>query len=98
MSRKVLFKFLLVSLKTLTNSGYFTGSLIRIPQRDFGASVQPLKIPTVNHLPNMKSNTIITRFKILKSSPAYGIVYRIIGGFLYAATSSLKRVTDFHNY
>jgi hypothetical protein len=28
-----------------------------------------------------------------KSSPAYGTVYRIIGGFLYAATSSLKRVT-----
>jgi hypothetical protein len=30
MYRKVLFKFLLASIKTLTNSGYFTGSRIRI--------------------------------------------------------------------
>jgi hypothetical protein len=28
-----------------------------------------------------------------KSFPTYGTVYRIIGGFLYAATSSLKRLT-----
>ncbi len=27
-----------------------------------------------------------------KSSPAYGTVYKIIGGFLYAATRSLKMV------
>jgi hypothetical protein len=27
-----------------------------------------------------------------KSSSAYGTVYKIIGGFLYAATRSLKRV------
>jgi hypothetical protein len=31
MSRKVLFKFLLASIKTITNYGYFTGSRIRIP-------------------------------------------------------------------
>jgi hypothetical protein len=37
-------------------------------------------MPTVNHPPAKKL------------SPAYGAVYRIIGGFLYAATSSLKRV------
>jgi hypothetical protein len=31
MSRKVLFKFVLAAIKTLTNYGYFTGSRIRIP-------------------------------------------------------------------
>ncbi len=36
-----------------------------------------------------KSTSIFNRW----SPPAYGIVYRIIGGFLYAATSSLRRVT-----
>jgi hypothetical protein len=30
---------------------------------------------------------------VSKSSPAYGTVYKIIGGFLYAATSSMKSVT-----
>jgi hypothetical protein len=48
---------------------------------------------TVNHPPVMKSNTL-RRFKITKSFLDYGTVYIIIGGFLYAATSSLK---DFHN-
>jgi hypothetical protein len=28
-----------------------------------------------------------------KSSPAYGTIYRITGGFLYAATSNFKGVT-----
>jgi hypothetical protein len=37
-------------------------------------------------------NTDLLR-KASKSSPAYRTFYRIIGGFLYAATSSLKRVT-----
>ncbi len=45
---------------------------------------------TLNHQPVMKSNTV-TR---LKSSPAYGSTYRITAGFLYAATSNLKRVTE----
>ncbi len=35
----------------------------------------------------MKSNSV-TCFKIISG---YGTIYRIIGGFLYAATSSLKR-------
>jgi hypothetical protein len=49
---------------------YFTGSRIRIPiplaatQRELGASIQPLKLPTVNHPPVIKSNTV-TRFKII---------------------------------
>jgi hypothetical protein len=50
-------------MKTLTNHGYFTGSLIRIPhaphpptrlaatQKDWRASIQPLKMPTVDHPP-----------------------------------------------
>ncbi len=37
----------------------------------------------------MKSNTV-TLFKIISG---YGTVYRITGGFLNAAKSSLKRVT-----
>jgi hypothetical protein len=44
-----------------------------------------------NHPPVMKSNTV-TRFKIIPRL-RNGTVYRITGGFLYAATSSLKRVT-----
>ncbi len=76
MSRNVLLKFLIPSLKMLTNSKYFTGSRIRIPptpypptrlaatQRELGASVQSLKLPPINHPPLMKSNTV-TRFKII---------------------------------
>jgi hypothetical protein len=41
------------------------------------------------------ASSVIKKYRnmLKKSSPAYGTVYRIIGGFLYAATSSLKRVT-----
>jgi hypothetical protein len=46
-------------------------------------------MPTVNHPPVMK----VIMKHASKSSMAFGIVYRIIGGFLYAATSSLKRVS-----
>ncbi len=80
LSRKILFKFLLASIKTLTNSGYFTESCNRIPppppphpptrlaatQRELWASIQHLKMPTVNHPPVMKSNTIAC-FKFISS-------------------------------
>jgi hypothetical protein len=53
------------------------------------------RVATDSVMTVMKSNTV-TRFKIIS-----GIrnSLQIIGGFLYAATSSLKRVTekDFHN-
>jgi hypothetical protein len=90
-------------MKTFTNYEYFTESRIRITppphpltrlaatQRELWASIQPLKMLTVNHPLAMKSNTI-TRFKI---DPRLAEQFlRIIGGFLYAATSSLKRVTE----
>jgi hypothetical protein len=69
-------------MKTFTNSGYSPEA----------ASESPPPPPNPNktggsHPPVIKSNTI-TRFK---SSPPYGTIYRITGGFLYAATSSLKR-------
>jgi hypothetical protein len=40
----------------------------------------------------MKSNTV-TRFKII-SGLWNNAIYRITGGFLYAATSNLKRVAE----
>jgi hypothetical protein len=54
---------------------------------NFGA---PLKMPTANHS--------LCFWKVIpqhasKSSPSYGIIYRITGGFLNTATSILKRVT-----
>jgi hypothetical protein len=105
MSRKVLLKFLLASMKTVTNYGFFLQEAaskfaphspppphpptrLAATQRELRASIQPLKMLTVNHPPVIKSNTV-TCFKI---SPAYGTVYRIIGRFPYAATSSLRRV------
>jgi hypothetical protein len=69
----VLFKFLHAFMKTLTNSGYFTGSCIRIPPppNETGGNskgiVSPnsaFNMPTVNHPPVMKSNTV-TPFKII---------------------------------
>jgi hypothetical protein len=61
MSRKVLLKLLLASLKIISNSRHFIGSCIRIPpppptrlaatQRELGASIQPLQLPTINHPP-----------------------------------------------
>ncbi len=55
-------------------------------QRELWVSISHLKKPTVNHPPSMKSNTV-TCFKINWT------IYRITGGFVYAATSNLKRVT-----
>jgi hypothetical protein len=54
--RKILLKFWLASIRTLTNSGDFTGSRIRISnsggtQRELETSIQPLKKLTANHLP-----------------------------------------------
>jgi hypothetical protein len=49
--RKKLSKFMLAPKKTLTESGDFTGSRIRIsntPQRKLETSIQPLKKPTDN--------------------------------------------------
>jgi hypothetical protein len=55
--------------------------------------MQPLKKkPAVNHPPVMKSNTV-PRFKII-SGLWNNAIYRITGGFLYSATSNLKRVTE----
>jgi hypothetical protein len=55
-------------------------------QRELGASVQPLKLPTIKHPPLMKSNTV-TRFKIISGLRNS---HRIISGFLYAATRLLE--------
>jgi hypothetical protein len=46
-------------------------------------------------------NEISTYQLEMGETPAYGTIYRITGGFLYAPTSNLKRVTywnDFQNY
>jgi hypothetical protein len=100
MSRNVLLKFLLASTKIFTNSRYFTGSRIRsplpphphpLPQRDWrlGASIQPLKLPIINHPPLIKSNTV-TRFKISSGLRNSLQNHKQVP---FAATSSLKRVT-----
>jgi hypothetical protein len=86
MSRKVLLKFLLASLKIPTNSGYFIESRNRIPppphpptrlaatqgKLPLGASIQPLKLPTINHPPLMKKNTG-PRFKIPKTGRIFTV-------------------------
>jgi hypothetical protein len=85
-------------MKTLTNSGDFTGIRIRIfllwRHLTENTSIQPLKKPTANHLPGILKSNTKTRLKIFLNfsplSPAYGTVYRITVGFLNAATSILK--------
>jgi hypothetical protein len=60
-------------------------------------SIQPLKKPTANHLPVILKNDTEPASKFFLnlslSSPAYGKIYRISGGFLDATTSVLKRVS-----
>jgi hypothetical protein len=91
------FKVLFASMK-LSNCGDFTVSRIRISNSDGNSknwkpqfSLWKSRQPVI-----LKSNTE-TRFKIFlnfsPSSPAYGTIYRITGGFLNAATSILKRVS-----
>ncbi len=90
---KILFKFILASMKTLTNSGDYTGVASEFPHpptRELWSWIHPLKKPTVNHPPVLLISNTITRFK---SYPAYGTIFRITDGFLYAAISNLKRVT-----
>ncbi len=79
-------------MKTLTNSGDFTGSRIRIsnskriPQFSLWKSRQPIICLGFWKI-------IFFFFNFSPSSPAYGRVYRITDGFLNAATSILKRVS-----
>jgi hypothetical protein len=62
---QILFKFLLAYMKTLTNSGDFTGSRIRI--YSFGGTpIQPLKKPPANHLPVILKSNTENRFKNLR--------------------------------
>ncbi len=67
------------------------------PQRELETSIQPLKKPTASHLPEILKSNTETRFNIFftfsPSSPAYGTIYRVTGGFLTAETSILKRIS-----
>jgi hypothetical protein len=67
--RKILFKFLLASTKTLPNSGGVQEATsefptLATPQRELETSIQPLKKLTANHLPVILKSNTETRFKI----------------------------------
>jgi hypothetical protein len=92
-------------VKTLTNSGDFTGRstasefpTLAVPQRELQTSNQPLKKPTANHL-HVKSITgtlpkpSSNYFKFFTIISALRAIYRITGNFLNAATSILKRLS-----
>jgi hypothetical protein len=88
-------------MKTLTNSGDFTGSRIRILNSGAcgGTSANldsALKNPTANHPPMiLKSITVILFKNVLNFvplSPAFAIIYRITCS-LNAATSILNMVS-----
>jgi hypothetical protein len=95
----VLFKFLIVSTKTLTNSGDFIGSRIRISNsggtsKRVGNLNSALKKQTASHPPViLKNYPLLIFLNFSQSSPAYGTIYRITGGFLNATTSILKRIS-----
>ncbi len=93
---KYFFKFLLASMKTLTNSGDFTGR----PRQNF----QLWRHLKENWKPQFSQssacdfekkyrNPLQKFLNLSPSSPAYGTIYRITGVFLNAATSILKRVS-----
>jgi hypothetical protein len=66
---KILYKLLLASMKTLTNSGDFIRSRIRISNSGGTskriASIQPFKKPTANHLPVILKMNTETRVKFV---------------------------------
>jgi hypothetical protein len=95
----MLFKFLLASMKTLTNYGDFTGSRINFPpppNKTVGNSKRTMKLnspfekATINHSPVILKSNTKARFKIISGLRNN---LQITCGFLYAATSNLKRVT-----
>jgi hypothetical protein len=83
------------------NSGDFTGSRIRISNsggtsKTVGTLNSDFEMPTANHRPVILKeipNPLQKFLNFSPSSPAYGTVYKITGGFLNAAKSILKRVS-----
>jgi hypothetical protein len=93
---------MLAPMKTLTNSGDVTGSLIRI----FNTGGSAKKIGNLNSafekangqlaacdFEKQYRNPLQNFLNFSLSSPSYETIYRITGGFLNAATSILKRVS-----
>jgi hypothetical protein len=93
---------MLAPMKTLTNSGDFTGSRIRISNT--GGSAKKIgnlssafekangQLATCD-FEKQYQNSLQNFLNISISSPSYGTFYRITGGFLNAATRILKRVS-----
>jgi hypothetical protein len=89
---------------SLTNSGNFTGSHIRISNSG-GTSKRIGNLNSAFEKADSQScacdfekygkyrNPLQNLLKFSPSSPAYGTIYRIAGGFLNAAKSILKRVS-----
>ncbi len=79
---------LILEILEETTSGFPT---LAVPQRELETSIKPFKKLTGNHLLVILTSNSEPASKF--SSPAYGAIYRISGGFLNATTSVLKMVS-----
>jgi hypothetical protein len=85
-------------MRTLTNSGYLTGSRIRISNsggtsKGFGNLNEAFEKADRQSSAHVILKPASKFLNFSPSSPANGTMYRIPGGFLNAATSILKVVS-----